>query len=93
VSACIYAERARIVQARRMEADSTRDGLYAPIIDALDLLLEHILPEVDDDEWTRGLRNAGVQLVTAILSDGDRCDLFRSVHWALSDAGLNLTDF
>jgi hypothetical protein len=72
-----------------MEADDRFDDLYAPVIDALDLLLEHVTNEVDDDTWETDAQNALAQLLMAAFRDCDRCDLFLGVGRALRDAGLD----
>jgi hypothetical protein len=92
VSRILYAERAKIVIARRMETDGRYDDLYEPAIDALDLLLDQATKEVDNDEWKRGLQNVQAQLLGAMLEDCHRSDFFRGVYWALVEAGLIVVD-
>ncbi|HEB3530046.1 TPA: hypothetical protein RZC51_001525 [Burkholderia cenocepacia] len=84
----LYAERAKIVSARRMEADDGYDDLYQPVIDALDVLLEHMTNGVGDDAWNDSVRTAQAQLLFAAFKNADRCDLFLDVSRALGSAEL-----
>lgn len=84
----LYAERAKIVSARRMEADDGYDDLYQPVIDALDVMLEYMTNGVDDDAWSDSVRKAQVQLLSAALKNADRCDLFLDVSRALGNVEL-----
>lgn len=83
----IYAERAKIAHARRMETDGRYDDLYARVIDALDLLLEYVTDEVDADAWSESVANVQAQLIFAAFKNSDRCDLFLEVSRVLSNGG------
>ena len=84
----IYAVRARIVSARRMEADSRYDELYAPVVNAFDRLLEQPADGVDDDAWTARVADVLAELIFAALRESARCDLFLEGSRTLRDAGL-----
>lgn len=92
VGKCIYAARERILSASRMELGNEYDDLYLPIIDALDVLLEHIANEDDDDIWRAGALHAHGQLMLSAFQDSDRCDFFLSVVREFLKAGLDLAE-
>lgn len=90
VGKCIHAERERILNASRMEPESEHDYLYLPVIEALDVLLEHITDEDDDAVWKADALHAYGQLILSAFQDSDRCDLFLSVVQGFQEAGLDL---
>ncbi|SDD40942.1 hypothetical protein SAMN05421548_11916 [Paraburkholderia lycopersici] len=91
-SRILYAERTKIVTARRMETDGRYDDLYEAAIDALDRLLDQTMKEIDNDEWKRGVQHVQAQLLAAMLGDCHRCDFFRGVYRGLVEAGLIVVD-
>lgn len=95
VKEVIYAQRARVAEARRMTDDRDDDDRCSIVISALDQLLADIDEEVEDKVWSENAHNAGGMIVAAQLifaGSTELGSLLVEVSKELEESGLRLME-